>query len=136
MDWRVLFNRLKFVKHILLFLGIMAGVGLVAVIGGQSTVTSAILIFLLAVVLSYIKSMGLIVLWIERKQNINSFITVDGIINLIIIMLFGYRYIIILSPLFWSYASYAVLWGIYIWVVYIRVIRNTKYFIYYRRNKK
>jgi hypothetical protein len=102
------------------------GIALISVSG--YSIISAFFIFLLAVITSYMKSIGLIIFWLYKKYKISSFILADNLINIMIMVLFGYKYIIILNFELYAYASYIILWSIYILVVYLKMIRNINYF--------
>jgi hypothetical protein len=135
-DWRLFFSKVGFLKYILIFLAILILLGIVIISACEYKIISAIFIFLLAVITSYLKSIGLAILWINKRYKAKTFIFVDSVINIIIVVLFGYRYLTILSLAFWAYISYIVFWAIYMITTYLKLIKNVNYYSYYLRDKR
>lgn len=136
MDWRMFFKRVKFSNHIIIFLSVLIIIGLVVISADGNSIISAGFVFFLGIIINYLKSMGLLVLLIERHHDMKYFVITDNIASLIIMTLFGYKYISILNFVYLAYISYLLLWAVYTVFIYIRIVQSAKYYIYYINEKK
>lgn len=128
MDWKVLFSRIRFTGTIVMFMTVLVIIGISVVLAGGNNVIFAFFIFLLSAITEYIKSMGLVIFWVYKKYKARNYIFIDSLINIIIMVIFGYKYVSILYCTLWAYISYVILWGIYLIILYLQIIKGMNYY--------
>lgn len=118
MDWKMLFSRIKFFPYISLSIVALMGLGIFLVIIGQNDFISAALIYFLVTLISYIKSSGLLVIWIEKGYKKEKYIFLDNIISITMAVLFGWRFVSLLGWSIWGSVLYISLWILYFKYIY------------------
>lgn len=118
MDWRMFFFRIKFFRYIKLFIVSLMILGTILIINGYNNLISATLIYFLAVLICYLKSIGVFIIWIEKNYRREKYIFIDNMINITIAILFGWRFVILLGWSFLGYVIYIALWAFYIKYTY------------------
>lgn len=134
MNWRIFFSKIKFSRFILLFLFILTVTGLIMVWAGENKLVPAVLIYSLSIILSYLKSIGIFILWIDKGNRIKGYLVMDNTINLIVFGLFGWKFAALTDLSVWSWIIYILLWTVYLVIIYRSFIINANYMIYHMRS--
>jgi hypothetical protein len=136
MDWRMFFSRIKFSRYIILFLAALVGIGILIIFAGDNDFITAVLIYYVAIIISYVKTMGLFIIWMDKKHIIKDYIVLDSIITLVIAAAFGLRFIGLLKYSVLAYIVYGLLWAGYVKLIYIAFVKNANYYVNYKTHRQ
>lgn len=103
-----------------LFIMALIFIGLIIIIFGHNKLVTAVFLLYLSMLINYIKTLGLLILWTEKGYNPIRYALCDFILSFIIAFVFGCKFITLHKHVLVAAVLYISIWIIYcryLWVL-------------------